>query len=338
MEPTPQVRSPSSRGENPRDAGAIILVKASCSEWSNSRSPEKSISGWSAVGGQGNEVCAINQSPLESLSGSAVASSLGLVAAALDMEWRPLEVSRRLHGVYCVTEWKDSVDMLGKTVLDIATVLTAMAGIDELDNLTSADPRDEGQALALRSTEGTDFTVNRQKNSLRGLRIAVQVPVPRHCIEQPEVVNTHLNEALKKLEALGATVIEDVEFTMWSPKYPNNMSKFLESFSVDTFALHNLSDLMEYTKTPEENFEEYGMKQWLQAERCRASILFAGRTCDDERLIAAAYVYEQGTHHRETFKPVIELPDVLEIGASDVSNLFSKTKYAEYNSSQAVEA
>ncbi|CAG8973734.1 hypothetical protein HYALB_00007682 [Hymenoscyphus albidus] len=199
------------------------------------------------------------------------------------------------------------------------------------------------------------------------------------------------------------------------------MSKFLESFSVNPFALHNLTDVIEYTrKTPEEKFEEYGMNQWLQAEdvgkrfsieseeykRSRerrltigrqipelmttyncdmlvapsftdttanyggcptvsvpmgrypdeypskytpdnpleigpnvpTSILFVGRRWDDERLIAAAYAYEQGTHHRETLKPVIELPDGLEIGASDVSNLFSKTKYAEHNSSQFVEA
>lgn len=32
------------------------------------------------------------------------------------------------HGVYAVTEWEDSVGVLGRTVLDAATVLTAIAG------------------------------------------------------------------------------------------------------------------------------------------------------------------------------------------------------------------
>ena len=32
------------------------------------------------------------------------------------------------HGVYCVTEWEDSVGVLGRTVVDAATVLTAIAG------------------------------------------------------------------------------------------------------------------------------------------------------------------------------------------------------------------
>jgi len=45
------------------------------------------------------------------------------------------------------------------------------------------------------------------------------------------------------------------------------MGKFLESFSINPFELHNLSDLMEYTKkAPVELFEIYGMKQWVQAE------------------------------------------------------------------------
>jgi hypothetical protein len=32
------------------------------------------------------------------------------------------------HDVYCVREWEDFVDMLGRTVLDAATVLIAIAG------------------------------------------------------------------------------------------------------------------------------------------------------------------------------------------------------------------
>ena len=38
--------------EKLRNASAIILGKENCSEWVNFRAPEKSISGWSAVGGQ----------------------------------------------------------------------------------------------------------------------------------------------------------------------------------------------------------------------------------------------------------------------------------------------
>ncbi|KAG9229299.1 amidase signature domain-containing protein [Amylocarpus encephaloides] len=413
--------------EKLRSAGAIIIGKANCSEWVNFRAPEKSISGWSAVGGQGLGIYAKNQSPSGSSSGSAVATSLGLAAAALGTETSgsicsPARVSGVVglkptvgltsrHGVYCVTEWEDSVGVLGRTVLDAATVLTAIAGIDELDTFTSADPRDEGQNN--RPAEGTDFTESCGTESLRGVRIGV----PRHCIKQDDVVTAQFNEALRNLETLGATVIDNLEFSMWSPKYSDidragwrlafrkelreNMSKFLESFSTNPFELHNLADLMEYTKkTPEEMFERYGMKQWVQAEdvgktfsleseeyiksrqqrltigcqikellvthNCAflvapswtdttanyggcptvsvpmgcypsnspskythdglldtgpdvpTSILFIGKRWDDKRLIAAAYAYEQGTHHRDAFKPVVEVTAELETSAPDL--------------------
>jgi amidase len=156
--------------EKLRSAGAIILGKSNCSEWGNFRAPEKSISGWSAVGGQCLGIYAKDQSPSGSSSGSAVATSLGLAAAALGTEVREAlflsiltqylnvklchvtEISKTTgsisspanasgvvglkptvgltsrHGVYCVTEWEDSVGVLGRTVLDAATILTSIAG------------------------------------------------------------------------------------------------------------------------------------------------------------------------------------------------------------------
>jgi len=84
--------------------------------------------------------------------------------------------------------------VLGRTVLDAATVLTAIAGgynqtwvlffhffsltclgIDELDSFTTADPREEGQNV--RPAEVTDFTESCRIDSLRGLRIGVKYPV-----------------------------------------------------------------------------------------------------------------------------------------------------------------
>lgn len=67
-------------------ADAIILGKASCSEWVNFRAPENSISGWSAVDGQGLGHYAKNKSPSGSSSGNAAATLLSLAAAALCTE------------------------------------------------------------------------------------------------------------------------------------------------------------------------------------------------------------------------------------------------------------
>ncbi|OJD27087.1 hypothetical protein ACJ73_01527 [Blastomyces percursus] len=419
-------------------AGAIILGKTNCSEWANFRAPEKSISGWSAVGGQGLGIYAKNQSPAGSSSGSAVATALGLAAAALGTETTgsissPARVSGIVglkptvgltsrYGAYCVTEWEDSVGVLGRTVVDAATVLTAIAGIDRLDNFTSADPRDDGHNI--RPAEGTDFSESCGPDGLRGLRIGI----PRHCFQLDETVMAQFDEALKVMEKHGATIVDNLEFSQWSPKYPDieraewrlsfrkelreNMAKFLESFDVNPCELHTLADVMEYTKkTPEELFARYGMKQWGQAEdigkrfdfdseeykksrsrrlfigrqipelldthKCDVlvapswvdttanyggcptisvpmgfypsdfpsiytpdnllvtgpnipnAILFVGRRWDDQRLIAAAHSYEQATHHRDSFRPVIEATVELGTSARSVSPLILETDRVE---------
>jgi amidase len=53
-----------------REAGALILGKANLSEWANFRST-RSVSGWSALGGQGRNPYAPARTPCGSSSGSA---------------------------------------------------------------------------------------------------------------------------------------------------------------------------------------------------------------------------------------------------------------------------
>ena len=68
-----------------REAGALILGKTNLSEWANFRS-EKSISGWSSVGGQTRNAHDPARSPCGSSSGSAVAVALGYVPVAIGSE------------------------------------------------------------------------------------------------------------------------------------------------------------------------------------------------------------------------------------------------------------
>ncbi len=68
-----------------REAGAVILGKTNLSEWANFRS-EKSISGWSSVGGQTRNAHDPARSPCGSSSGSAVAVALGYVPVAIGSE------------------------------------------------------------------------------------------------------------------------------------------------------------------------------------------------------------------------------------------------------------
>lgn len=67
------------------EAGAILLGKASMSEWASFRG-EKVPNGFSARGGQTTAPYYPNLDPSASSSGSAVASATGLAAAALGSE------------------------------------------------------------------------------------------------------------------------------------------------------------------------------------------------------------------------------------------------------------
>jgi len=68
-----------------RDAGVILLGKASMSEWAQWRG-EGVPNGFSARGGQTTSPYYPNLDPSASSSGSAVASAVGLAAAALGSE------------------------------------------------------------------------------------------------------------------------------------------------------------------------------------------------------------------------------------------------------------
>src|SRR5205807_2344241 len=68
-----------------RAAGAVIVGKANLSEWANFRST-RSISGWSARGGQTHNPYVLDRNPCGSSSGSAVAASAHLAAVTIGTE------------------------------------------------------------------------------------------------------------------------------------------------------------------------------------------------------------------------------------------------------------
>src|SRR5207248_4950875 len=68
-----------------RAVGAVILGKANLSEWANFRST-RSISGWSARGGQTHNPYVLNRNPCGSSSGSAVAASAHLATVTIGTE------------------------------------------------------------------------------------------------------------------------------------------------------------------------------------------------------------------------------------------------------------
>ncbi|GLT30711.1 hypothetical protein SLA2020_055020 [Shorea laevis] len=139
-----------------RKAGAIILGKASMSEWSSFRSltaPE----GWSARGGQGKNPYVLTADPCGSSSGSAISVASNMVAVSLGTETdgsilcpasansvvgiKPTVGLTSSAGVIPISHRQDTIGPICRTVSDAVYVLDAIAGLDYNDKATGKASR-----------------------------------------------------------------------------------------------------------------------------------------------------------------------------------------------------
>ena len=128
-----------------REAGAVILGKANLSEWANFRST-RSVSGWSARGGQCRNPYALDRNPCGSSSGSGVAVSANLAPLAVGTETdgsivcpstncgivgiKPTVGLVSRAGIIPISHTQDTAGPMARTVADAAALLTALAGVD----------------------------------------------------------------------------------------------------------------------------------------------------------------------------------------------------------------
>src|SRR5579884_2312022 len=146
-----------------RKAGAVILGKTNLSEWANIRSAH-STSGWSGRGGLTRHPYALDRNPCGSSSGSGVAVSANLCAAAVGTETdgsivcpsnangivgiKPTVGLVSRFGIIPISHNQDTAGPMARTVADAAVLLGALTGVDPQDPAT----------LASRSKSFTDYT------------------------------------------------------------------------------------------------------------------------------------------------------------------------------------
>ena len=189
-----------------RAAGAVILGKANLSEWANIRS-SRSISGWSATGGQVRNPYALDRTPCGSSGGSGVAVAASLAAAAIGTETNgsvvcPASINgvvglkptvglvSRTH-VVPISHSQDTAGPMARSVRDAALLFSAMIGPD------AADP-----ATADAAAHVLDYAAGLSADALRGKRVAVLRPAM-----SPALTATY-DAALATLTAAGATLVE----------------------------------------------------------------------------------------------------------------------------------
>ena len=198
-----------------RAAGAVIIGKTNLSEWANFRS-SKSSSGWSGRGGQTHNPYILDRNPCGSSSGSGAAMAASLAAIAIGTETdgsiicpsatcgivgiKPTLGLVSRSGIIPIAHSQDTAGPMCRTVADAAALLTAIAGNDADDAITSRAAR-----------EKKDYTRFLQKDGLRGMRIGVG----RQYLGRNEKVDKLIESHFDVLKKNGATLV-DVNF----PKLP----------------------------------------------------------------------------------------------------------------------
>lgn len=244
-------------------AGAIVLGKTNLSEWANIRSSH-SISGWSAIGGLVKNPYALDRSACGSSSGTgaAIAASLAAVGVGTETDGsvvcpssinglvglKPtLGLVSRTH-VVPISHSQDTPGPMGRSVADVAALLTAMVGSDPADPATKpADKhkRDYSEALA--------------GATLRGKRLGVL----RFATGNLPAIDALFDKAVATLKAQGAVIVElekykpnpkmgDLEFAVLMTELKADLNAYLAT-TPPSVKTRTLADVIAFNKaTPRE--------------------------------------------------------------------------------------
>ena len=219
--------------ERLRKAGAVIIGKTNLSEWANFRGA-KSISGWSGRGLQTNNPYFLDQNPCGSSSGSGVAVSANLSAAAVGTETngsiicpavtngvvgiKPTLGLISRSGIIPIAHTQDTAGPMARTVTDAAILLGAMAGRDKLDPATvDADKK-----------AAKDYTKFLDADGLRGARLGVIMQFTT----RPEL-KTYYQPYLDTLRAAGATLVDVTFAPDYSKASDDRLNVLLYEFKTD---------------------------------------------------------------------------------------------------------
>jgi amidase len=195
-----------------RQAGAVLLGKTNLSEWANIRC-SYATSGWSGRGGLTKNPYALDRNPSGSSSGSGVAVTANLCAAAVGTETdgsivSPSSVNGLVGikptvglvsrtGIIPISHTQDTAGPMARTVRDAALLLGVLAGLDPDDKATAAG---EGKFAV-------DYTKYLDPNGLKGARIGVA----RNYFGFHDAVDAVMAAALEALKRSGATLVDPAE-------------------------------------------------------------------------------------------------------------------------------
>src|SRR4051812_10324863 len=260
-----------------RAAGAIVIGKTNLSEWANIRS-NRSISGWSAVGGQVHNPWALDRNPCGSSSGSGAAVAAGLVRLAIGTETDgsitcPAAINgivglkpsvglvSRTH-IVPISHSQDTAGPMAASVKEAAELLTIIAGSDSADAATAEADRHKADYAALLDA-----------NSLKGKRIGVMR------FASGFGTDTAFETALAILRERGATLVEIKKFDdsaigknelpVLLTELKADMAKYLKG-SPASIPVRSLADVIAFDKVhARQEMALFGQETFEQAQKAK---------------------------------------------------------------------
>lgn len=264
-----------------RKSGAIILGKASLSEWANFRS-SNAPNGWSARGGQVKNPYVLTADPSGSSTGSAVAVAANMAAVTLGTETagsilspssvngvvgiKPTVGLTSRAGVIPISHHQDTVGPICRTVTDAVYLLDEIVGYDPRDHRAS-----NSAAPFIPKGGYKQFL---KPDGLRGKRLGII----RGNIGSSEAVS--FEKHLATLRQKGATLVENSGINaIFNADYGNDMQTvLLYDFKQDLnmylselleSPVRTLADAIAFNNQhpEEEKIPEYGQDEFLEAQK-----------------------------------------------------------------------
>ncbi|KAA8546081.1 hypothetical protein F0562_020468 [Nyssa sinensis] len=271
-----------------REAGAIILGKASLSEWSNART-DNAPSGWCARGGQGVNPYNASLTPCGSSSGSAISVAANMATVALGTETdgsilcpstynsvvgiKPTVGLTSRAGVIPISPRQDTVGPICRTVSDAAYVLEAIVGFDRYDAVATRE--------ASKYIPVGGYVQFLRPDGLRGKRIGITKD-PNFGFPDNSKVRQLFKQHFNTLRRRGATLVEDLEipnldFVLNSIFNDENPALIAElKLAVNAYLkqlltspVRSLADVIAFNNKYSrlEKTVEYGQTTFLEAEK-----------------------------------------------------------------------
>jgi amidase len=268
-----------------RAAGVVILAKSNLSEWANFRSTH-STSGWSSRGGQTRNPYALDRNPCGSSSGTAAAVAASFAAIGIGTETdgsiicpsavtglvglKPTVGLVSRDGIIPISATQDTAGPMGRTVTDVAMLLTAMAARKgpPYDADVPANERPEGGHLR---AAATNYATGLSSAALRGKRFGLI----RKVMGSHDDVDAAAERAVEAIRMAGGEVV-DVQFKtleQWNDaetevllyEFKDGLNRYL----ADSHApVRSLADLIAWNKANADRaMPHFGQELFEMAEK-----------------------------------------------------------------------